>query len=546
MKIYFSLLLALVITLKASAQSDPLGGKDKLVLENERIEDVIDSDKPFLKIPYQEIKEGELSNISYESKDLYVETDFEPAPPNPRVLDLEKEFPDYSNFLKAGFGRFATPFAQFYLHGEQDGYDYGVDLSHLSAHNDIIPFREFRENEGNFHVGYLTDQSKFIGQVKFFNTRYYNYADTMMRATPEAYEDSIQMNVTQFEIGGQVLHNYETGVPYDYDLGASLQFHGDRRSNRELHINLMPNGSYAIGDGIEVGATSAFTFTGATIGGQGQSRIFVDFTPHLRYQVGAFAMKVGLRLDYYNNNADSASRAIAAPQLDFRYHLIPGSMTVFAGVTGGLKYNRYSDLIRENRFLSNDVEIRPTVNRAHVYGGLSGQLGNKADYNAQLNYKRVEDALIYTIADTGAYFTLGYDSVMNVVGVDFELNYDILEELRAGARLAYNNYSTSTFAKNFQRAPLELGVYASYTYDERLTGTAEMNVYGATPMTIGADGEIVTRKTFIDLNLGGDFRLNDRLSLWLEVNNLLNATYQRWHNYVERPFDIKGGLTFSF
>lgn len=546
MKIYFSLFLALAFTLQVSAQTDPLGGKDKLVLENERIEDVIDSDKPFLKIPYQEIKEGELSKISYESKDIYVETDFEPAPPNPRVLEVEKEIPDYSNFLKAGFGRYATPFAQFYLHGEQNGYDYGVDLSHLSAHNDAIPFREFRENNGNFHVGYLTDQSKFLGHLKFYNTRYYNYADTMMRSTPEVYQDSIQMNVTQVDIGGKVLHNYETDAAYDYDLGASLQFHGDRRSNRELHLNLNPNGSYAIGDGIEVGAESGITFTSASIGGQGQSRIFLDFKPYLGYKAGEFSMLVGLRLDYYNNNADTASRAIAAPQLDFRYHLLPGSLTVFAGVTGGLVYNRYYDLIRENRFLSNDVDIRPTVERAHVYGGISGQLGNKADYNAQVNYKRVEDALIYMIADTGAYFTLGYDSLMNVIGVDFELNYDILEELRAGAKFSYNNYSTSTFAKNFHRAPLQMGIYASYTYDKRLTGTAELNVYGATPMTQDAEGNIITRNTFLDLNLGGDFRLNDRLSLWLEVNNLLNASYQRWYNYLERPFDIKGGLTFSF
>lgn len=546
MKIYLSLILALAFTLQVSAQGDPLGGKDKLVLENERIEDVIDSDKPFLKIPYQEIKEGELSKITYESKDLYVETDFEPAPPNPRVLDLNKEFPEHSNFLKAGFGRYATPFAQFYLHGEQSGYDYGVDLSHLSAHNDVIPFREFRENDGHFHVGYLTDQSKFMGHVKFFNTRYYNYADTMSRISPEAYQDSIQMNVTQFELGGQVLRNYETDALYDYDMGASLQFHGDRRNNRELHINLTPNGSYAIGDGIEVGASSAFTFTGATIGGQGQSRIFLDLTPHLKYKTGDFAMNIGLRLNYYNNNADSASRAIAAPQLDLRYQLIPGSLTVFAGVTGGLIYNKYSDLIRENRFLSNDVVIKPTANRAHVYGGISGQLGNKADYNAQVNYKRVEDALIYMVADTGAYFTLGYDSLMNVLGVDIELNYDILEELRAGAKLVYNNYNTSSFAKNFHRAPLELGVYASYTYDKRLTGTAELNIYGTTPMALDREGSIIDRKTFMDLNLGGDFRLSDRLSLWLEVNNLLNATYQRWYNYTERPLDIKGGLTFSF
>ncbi len=546
MKIFLSLFLALAFSLHVSAQGDPLGGKDKLVLENERIEDVIDSDKPFLKIPYQEVKEGELSEISYESKDLYVETDFEPAPPNPRVLDVKKEIPEYGNFLKAGFGRFATPFAQFYLHGEQNGYDYGVDLNHLSAHNDVIPFREFRENGGNFHLGYLTDQSKFLGHLKFYNTRYSNYADTMMRATPELYADSIKMVVTQVDIGGQVLRNYEEEAAYDYDLGASLQFHGDRRSNRELHINLTPNGSYSIGEGIEIGATSALTFTSASIGGQGQSRIFMDFTPSLSYQAGDFSLKAGLRLNYYNNNADSASRAAAVPQLDLRYHLIPGSLTVFAGIGGGLKYNRYYDLIRENRFLGSDVEIKPSIERAHVFGGISGQLGNKADYNAQVNYRKIEDAMVYMIADTGAYFSLAYDSVMTVLGLDIELNYDILEELKAGARLAYNNYSTTTLAKNFHRAPLEMGIYASYTYDKRLTGTAELNIFGTTPMSQDAEGTIINRKTFLDLNLGGDFRLNDRLSLWLEVNNLLNGKFQRWYNYAERPLDIKGGLTFSF
>ena len=36
---------------QASAQNNPLGGKDTLTLENERIEDVIDSDKPFIKLP---------------------------------------------------------------------------------------------------------------------------------------------------------------------------------------------------------------------------------------------------------------------------------------------------------------------------------------------------------------------------------------------------------------------------------------------------------------------------------------------------------------
>jgi hypothetical protein len=528
------------------AQNNPLEGKDKLVLENERIEDVIDSDKPFLKIPYQEIKEGELSEISYQSQDLYVETDFEPAPPTPRPLQFDKEMPLYNNFVKAGFGRFATPELKLYLHGERDQYDYGVDFTHLSAHNDPVEFREFREDYGKIHIGYLTDQSKFLGQLKVYNTQYFNYADTMARPSREALVDSIRMAFTQVDLGGQVLHNYEADVPYDYDLGVNLQLYTGRRGNSEFHLRLSPNGSYEIGDGIEVGATSEFMYTAANIGEVSQSRIFLDFTPQLRYSTGAFALKAGLRLGYFNNNADSASQAAAVPQLDLRYNLIPRSLTVFAGITGRVINNRYYDLIRENRFLASDVNLRASVERANIYGGVSGQLGNKADYNARVSYRRVEDALVHVVPDSGAYFSLAYDSVMNVIGLDVEINYDILEELKAGVHLTYNNYNTSTLARNFHATPLQIGLYGEYTYQEKLTGTAELNFFGTTPMAQTADGEIINRGTFVDINLGVDFRLNERLSLWLAVNNLLGTNFQRWYNYDERPLDIKGGLTFAF
>ena len=54
---YILLFFVLILGgLLAQAQdNNPLEGQDSLVLENERINDVVDSDKPFINPPYQEI-----------------------------------------------------------------------------------------------------------------------------------------------------------------------------------------------------------------------------------------------------------------------------------------------------------------------------------------------------------------------------------------------------------------------------------------------------------------------------------------------------------
>lgn len=539
--------LGLMIGFSAlQAQNNPLDGKDKLLLENDRIEDIIDSDKPFQKIPKDAAPQGEISQIKFESKDLYVETDFEPAPPTPKILQLPPPKELKNQFIKAGFGRYSTPLVQLYLHDGRDrAYDYGLDFSHLSAHKDAVQYRNFRENEGRFNLGYLTDQNKFTGELKIYNTSYFNYADTAARSSIQALEDTIGMGFTQIDFGASVLRNFDSDIPIDYDLGARVQIYTGRRNNRELHLVLTPEGDYEIGDGIEVGLTSNFTFTSGKIDSANQARLFVDFSPHLNYSSGDFALSAGLKMNYYNNNADSANVTSTTPQVELRYRLLPRELTVFAGLTGGMTYNRYYDLIRVNRFLSSAVEIKPSVETLNVYGGISGQLGNQADYNAQVSYKTVKDALVYMVPADGAYFTLGYDSLMKVLGIDVEVNYDLQENLRAGAKVVYNNYTTSTLLRNFHATPLKLEVYGSYIHEEKLTVTGELNVFGTTPMS--NEGEtILRRSSLFDLNLGADYRLNEQISLWLEFNNLLNANYQRWYNYAERPIDIKGGITVSF
>ena len=49
-----------------------------------------------------------------------------------------------------------------------------------------------------------------------------------------------------------------------------------------------------------------------------------------------------------------------------------------------------------------------------------------------------------------------------------------------------------------------------------------------------------------DLNLGAEFTILPKLNLWIQMNNLLNNTYQRWNQYQVLGFNVLGGVVYSF
>ena len=71
-------------------------------------------------------------------------------------------------------------------------------------------------------------------------------------------------------------------------------------------------------------------------------------------------------------------------------------------------------------------------------------------------------------------------------------------------------------------------------------------LYGERAMTVDSTGNAITQGFAADVNLSADYRFSKRISIFLELNNLLSTNYQEWYNYRVRPFDVKAGVTVSF
>lgn len=563
----FTLSLLALLPVLALAQTDPLGGRDSLVLENERIQDVIDSDKPFYKADYQQINTGKEESLEYESQSFYVETDFEPAPPQVRPIELEDELPGGQNYLRLGIGRFTTPFGQLYLsNGRDKDLDLGLKYSHQSAYNDVIELRRFRIDQGRADATYLIDNLGLRGNLGFYNTNYFNYAgDTLIDVGPDSLpnrqqlvEDSLRMSFTHFTFGGGIFSPQDLGEPYRYAVDSRFGFYSDRRGNRETQLALLPTGGYAFTDQFELRAASEIGYTLGRIDTTQQNRFFFDITPTIHFHNERIQLTGGVKYNFFNNSIDSAGQSLLVPIVRVRYALQPGSLAILAGYDGGMEQNTYSTLIRTNPFLQTDVRIRPTRQQMNVYAGVEGSVGSRINFAGRAYYQRNFDQLIYR-TDDSIYFRPVYDSLTTVFGAFAEASVQLTEALELGAAFNFNVYNTtnqdSLTPSFFHAIPLRLDVYAGFkALEDRFTARGEFSLYGPTPMAEivvqGQGGETFTevdnRGAFLGLNLSADYRITDGFSVFVAGNNLLGVNWERWYYYPERRFDVRAGLAFAF
>ncbi|MEM6767456.1 MAG: TonB-dependent receptor [Bacteroidota bacterium] len=538
------------LCLPATAQNNPLSGKDSLVLENERIQDVIESEKPPMRPPAQQYQRPGSEQVDFNARQYYIDTDYQPDNLMPKPVDPSVADDVYNGMIRLGLGRYMTPLFEAYYDNRTGVEDVGLgfEFLHHSAHQDDIRFREFRRNYGTITGSLLTSDAKLYGKLHLYNTRYFNYADTLPRATEGQLEEDILMRFTRFETSAGITSLQDSDSPLAYDIQTRVRYYDGIRDNLEFNFSLLPTGSYALTEEFSIQADAEWTFTRGRLAGDAHSRNFLGFSPTIHFQNDLLEVKGGFRFNNFSSGQQQITEGstLLAPVAEVKFGLIPEELIIVAGIDGGIRNNLYYDMIMENPYLRNDIVIQATQEKLNVYGGVQGNITQQFDYSGRVYYKRVENPLIYTIPSDGAYFNVAYDSLMEVFGAHFEANYDLDNDLRIGGALTVNNYTLTNQEKYFHATPIRLDAYATYILDDQFTLQGRMNFYGSTPVTVDSSGDILRRNAFVNVGFSADYRIVERFSIYLRLNNLLGTEFQRWFNYPERPIDFSGGITFIF
>ena len=232
-----------------------------------------------------------------------------------------------------------------------------------------------------------------------------------------------------------------------------------------------------------------------------------------------------------------------------------GAQNVFVGADGGLEQNTYANFSEINPFVSPTLSIAPSNNMFDAFAGFNTKLVDNMFFSTQVNYASTENYALFAknpsasiTQDTEAYEngnSLGvvYDDI-DVISFSGEINYE-LEDLDLGLFAKYSSYSTDIQPEAWNLPNIELKAFGHYNFTDKWRFGGSLFFVGERN-AFKSNEEVKTLKSFVDLNLSAEYAINKRLSAFVNGNNLLGNSYERWQNFDVQGIQVMGGLIYQF
>lgn len=236
----------------------------------------------------------------------------------------------------------------------------------------------------------------------------------------------------------------------------------------------------------------------------------------------------------------------ALPNLTVQAKMTEINLVLEAGWVGYFQKNTFRSLAGFNPWIGSLTGLQNT-RITEQYAGIRGAGGDHFTYQVKASLLRFRNQPLFLNNTTdGKSFDVVYEPDMKAVRLHGEMSYTVQENISFTAGASFTDYSSLTVNKKaWGLLPLEANGSVKWKLLKDLQLKADLYLW---------DGNAYRTKTMeekkaaavADINLGAEFTVMPRLNLWLQMNNVLNNTYQRWNQYSVMGFTVLGGVVYSF
>ena len=510
------------------------------IQNSERIAKTPDMPKRDFSIPNYEIN---TEDFTYKYK-----ADLEPISPlsytNTNNVDI------CNNFIKTGIGTRLSPeflFRHYSNISKRTSLSVGVD--HNSTWLDMKNYVNSKYMNNAFGVSMTNRFSQFQlhSHVDYHYDMYYLRSETDPR-----YIHSLNANVTANNNKSSYKSLYdEFSLGYNY---SGIQ-HGMHENLLSLNAHLEHSNSwFRYGNGTQTLIADAK----AEVSNIEQTLFLVSFNPHLDLNGDFYNLRLGFLFDVKTN---SISMGGIYPDIKGSLYLFQKSIEFYAGIGGSTKINTLKNILAENPFIISNLlnigEFDYEKTHFDFQGGLKFKALNMFSGNIGIRYRGIDNHVFYVNSTVQAG---AFDIILNdcyVFNFNVDLHARINDNIKAVADFAYNNYNLAK-AYNYSDTPVtrehawyepkfEFNLKGLYNMNEHwafnIASYVETGRYALTEDN--ADG-IQKLKPIIDVQLGCDYKLNDDISFYTEMKNLIHNKYQIYYDYPSYGFQAFIGFKYKF
>lgn len=476
-----------------------------------------------------------------------------------KVAD-ERQATLFNNYVKGGIGNLGTFLAEAYVGmGQDPALQAGAFFRHFGQQGKLNKQNENHQQLSVFARS-IGETATLNGKVNYQRHGLYFYG--IDEQNPSLNPNPERQLLNFFELEGEAISKY-TPDPDALSYAAKVNGYlfNDRFSAKESALTLtgylnkrISKFNLGLSAAAELGKTKDLNTEVA-------NNLF-KVNPYLKLQAGGVKIIAGANL-VQEFGTKSSTRIFPVVTADFT--LIPDFLQVFGEVKGDVNRNTLKDLTDENPFLNSNITIKNSVENLSISAGIKGTGGPGFGYKARVYSREVTDmALFVNSFDTFNKFDVIYDfGKTKILGLEGELSVQVSDNLKWTGKLNMENYKAGAERETYFKPQLRLSSNFSFVIDKKFTFDAAvaiqddskakvftanpLNTDGSYPPIPDFDKErVVNVKGFVDLGIGGTYKINNKFSAFAKANNILNTNYSKFLYYRLNGFNIFGGLTYSF
>jgi len=495
--------------------------------------------------------------ISYQFKNLSFNVpDYNPVI-RPLRLKAESISKIYGNYVSAGLGNYASPYAEAYFTNKRNkNKNYGMKFFHRSFMTGPVDDKNSASGHTEFRLfGKMMNSNVAIGGfVNYENTAGYFYGYLPGSVTDRS---TIRQDYNIVSVGGELENSKLSNFSYNFKAGYSYLSDHYSASEGEVNLNFMSQYSIDVKKKVIINSDYyLITRTDALINPKPRHIFKVkpayQFTP-----IEKLILTAGANIVVENDTIGNQNGFHVYPNLASSYQLSP-SAEWYAGLTGDIDKVSLHSLSRENVWVNSNIAIFNTNRALEFLTGLKGRIHGKVSFGTGLSFATLKNFYYYQ-SGTGnlrSKFDVVYDNGstqrLNFFG---ELGYSN-QSVKFNVRGDYYSYSTSIVNQITNQSSFENTALNRLTY--RFTANSSFNVYdklllsadfiaqgGIKALDLGSNN-LISLNAAADLNFKANYFVSKQFSIFLNFNNVLSSNYQLYLNYPVRGFQVLGGASWNF
>ena len=448
------------------------------------------------------------------------------------------------NYLKAGFGNFSTA-------SVSGGFSFGDGKKELlNVYADYltskgkIQFQDYTKLAVKANGSYFMPKNEAYGSaaITMSDNYLYGYDHSVYNYKKK---DSIRNQFQEISLRA----GYRNTVPTDYGISydPNVELIGfsnkDRLSESSLIINAPVKKEF--GDAFAVKIEGKADITSYTTKGfipdiKLTNNIF-SIAPSLAFSTPRFSINGGI-IPTWNNG-----KFVWLPNIYGEAQVRGKAFMLQAGWVGRYTKNTYRNLTAVNPYLET-LAFQTNTKEIEYYGGIKATVGRHFSFSGKAGLVHFTNMQLF-INDTTSVnnaFTLSNESRVNDLRVHGDLSYVNQDKFTVTAGLTFNGYTgMKDNAKAWNTVPVEFTSSLRWWAFKQVMLKGDFYAFGG--------GNYLDKgnlaKAFNggkDLSAGVEFKISKMFSAWLDVNNILNNKYERWHSYEVYGLNVLGGVRVNF